>query len=58
MFFFFRKHRNKHKGNVSKDFPNGKQKKKWKSGISQEQMDAISHAVMNRKRLIIYAESF
>lgn len=48
MFFFFKKHRkhNKSKGN-----------KKGKSSVDSKQMAAISRSIINKKRLVVYAES-
>ena len=60
---FFKKSRSKnkhkkHKGNGGGGSPNSRQKKKTrKDTISESQRLAIVNAVLNKKRLFVYAES-
>lgn len=48
MFFYKKKRKNRGK-NKNKSSPK-------KYGISCEQMEAISHSIINKKRLLIYTE--
>jgi hypothetical protein len=52
-FHFFRKHKhkNKHKN------PSFNNKGKTKNGLSKVQMMAISEAVLNKKRLLVFSET-
>lgn len=59
MFFFYKK--NKSSGKRGKRGKHGKHgnanNNGKKYGITKKQMDAISYAIINKKRLMVYAES-
>ena len=54
MFFFFKKSRSKRKRNRQKVASSSSKK----NGVTREQMEAISQAIMRKKRLMVYVESF